>query len=225
MITNRVARLRQQSLDAQPRISTERAELLTEFDRTCRETAVPVRRALAFQYILEHKAIAIGPGELIVGERGPSPKATPTYPELCCHSLADLDLLDSRPKIPFRVDERSRRVYEESIIPYWQGRSIRDMLFAAMSPEWVAAYDAGMFTEFMEQRAPGHTVCGDRIYRKGFLDIKRDVESHLARLDYLRDPMAYDKRLELRAMRICCDAIIAYAARHEIGRASCRERV
>ncbi len=29
--------------------------------------------------------------ELIVGERGPTPKAVPTYPEITLHSLTDLD--------------------------------------------------------------------------------------------------------------------------------------
>src|SRR5512137_33240 len=96
-ITDRVARLRQQSLDARPTISTERAELITGFYRQHTELiSIPMRRALTFQHLMEHKAVYLGDGELIVGEKGPAPKATPTYPELCCHSLADLDLLDSR---------------------------------------------------------------------------------------------------------------------------------
>jgi len=128
-ITDRIARLRQQSLDAKPAISTERAELLTEFYRTHPElTSAPVHRALAFRYLMDHKTIYIGDGELIVGEKGPAPKATPTYPELCCHSLQDLDILDSRDKIPFAVSPEARRVYEETLIPFWQGRTMRDLL-------------------------------------------------------------------------------------------------
>ena len=42
-----------------------------------------------------------------------------------------------------------------------------------MTPEWMAAYDAGIFTEFMEQRAPGHTVLDDKIYRKGHARLQR----------------------------------------------------
>jgi formate C-acetyltransferase len=214
MMTERVARLRRASVEAQEAITTERAELLTEFDEQCQEPAPPLRRAMAFDYLLRHKKVSILEGELIVGERGPAPKATPTYPELCCHSLADLDILDRRDKTRFAVSAEARRIYEEKIIPHWQGRSIRDLIFGSMTPEWLAAYEAGMFTEFMEQRAPGHTVLGDKIYRKGFREIKVDIERHLASLDYLHDPQAYDKSLELRAMRICCDAIIHYARRH-----------
>ena len=213
--TERVARLRQQSLDARPTISTERAELLTEFYRQNQELmSAPVRRARAFQYLMEHKTIWIGEGELIVGEKGPAPKATPTYPELCCHSLEDLDILNSREKISFAVSDHARQVYQETIIPFWRGRSMRDILFQEMTGEWKAAYEAGVFTEFMEQRSPGHTVLDDKIYRRGFLDFKQDIERSLQSLDYLNDPQAYAKQEELKAMRICADALIRFAERH-----------
>lgn len=213
-MNERVRRLRQASLDAKPWLSRERAELMTEFYRHSRETSAPVRRALAFEYLMENKTIYIGDGELIVGERGPAPKGTPTYPELCCHSLQDLQILNDRKKISFAVDDQTRRAYEDRIIPFWQGRSIRDILFAEMSGEWKKAYEAGVYTEFMEQRAPGHTVADDKIYRKGFLDFKADIERSVQSLDYHNDPEAHNKQKELEAMSICCDAIIRFAERH-----------
>ncbi len=214
-MTERVTRLRQRSLDATPTISTERAELLTEFYRQdLGLISAPMRRALAFKYLMEHKTIYIGADELIVGEKGPAPKATPTYPELCCHSLDDLDILNSREKIPFAVSAAARRIYEERIIPAWRGKSMRDRLFAEMTPEWLAAYEAGVFTEFMEQRAPGHTVLDDKIYHKGMRDFQADIQRSLAALDYLNDAEAYYKQEELKAMEICADALICFAARH-----------
>ncbi len=215
MISERVARLRQQSLDAQPGLDPERAELMTEaYTRDTALRSAPMRRALAFQHLMEHKAIYLGPGELIVGEKGPAPKATPTYPELCCHSLQDLEILDTREKIPFAVSAAARQVYAERLIPFWQGRSMRDLLFAEMTGEWKAAYEAGIFTEFMEQRAPGHTVLDDKIYRRGLTDFKADIERSLQALDYLTDPQAYAKAQELQAMRVCADAVITFAHRH-----------
>jgi pyruvate formate-lyase/glycerol dehydratase family glycyl radical enzyme len=214
-MSERVTRLRQQSLDAVPTVSTERAELLTEFSRQdLGPVSAPVRRALAFQYLMEHKAICINEGELIVGEKGPAPKATPTYPELCCHSLGDLDILDSREKIPFAVSPQARQVYEDTIIPWWRGKSMRDLIFQEMTEEWKAAYEAGVYTEFMEQRSPGHTVLDDKIYHKGFTDFKADIQHSLENLDYLNDPEAYDKQEQLKAMRICADALIRFAERH-----------
>jgi pyruvate formate-lyase/glycerol dehydratase family glycyl radical enzyme len=214
-MSERVARLRQQSLDAVPTISTERAELMTAFYRQdLALMSAPMRRALAFQYLMEHKTIYIGEGELIVGEKGPAPKATPTYPELCCHSLQDLDILNSREKIPFAVSPHARHAYEETIIPFWQGRSMRDLLFREMTEEWKAAYEAGVFTEFMEQRSPGHTVLDDKIYRKGMLDFERDIQRSLDGLDYLHDPEAYARQEELRAMLVVAEALIRFAGRH-----------
>ena len=169
---------------------------------------------MAFHYLLAHKAIYIGEGELIVGEKGPAPKATPTYPELCCHSLQDLDILNSREKIPFAVSAEARQVYEESIIPVWRGKAMRDLILREMTAEWHNAYDAGIFTEFMEQRSPGHTVLDDKIYRKGMLDFKADIEAALAALDFINDPEAYDRQEQLRAMDIAANALILYAHRH-----------
>jgi pyruvate formate-lyase/glycerol dehydratase family glycyl radical enzyme len=214
-ISERVSRLRKQSLDAIPSISTERAKLMTEFcRRDLGPVSAPVRRALAFQHLLEHKAICINEGELIVGEKGPAPKAAPTYPELCCHSLEDLDILNSREKISFSVSPAARQVYQETIIPFWQGKTMRELIFREMTDEWRAAYEAGVFTEFMEQRSPGHTVLDDKIYHKGFIDFKRDIQRSLERLDFFNDPEAYDKQEQLKAMDICADALIRFAERH-----------
>jgi formate C-acetyltransferase len=214
-MTERTTRLRQASLDAKPSISEERAVLLTDFYLAHEgKHSVPVMRALSFRHLCEHKTIWMGEDELIVGERGPRPKATPTYPELTCHSLEDLSILNSRAKTSYAVSDECRKVYAEKIIPYWRGRSMRDRLFEAMSGEWRAAYDAGLFTEFMEQRAPGHTVLDGKIYRQGMLDFKREIAGAIAALDFLKDPEAYEKREQLRAMDIACDALLLFAERH-----------
>jgi trans-4-hydroxy-L-proline dehydratase len=214
-MTERVTKLRQQSLEAEETLSSERAELLTEFyKQEIGLVSTPVYRALAFKYLLEHKTICIHDGELIVGEKGPTLKNAPTFPELCCHSLDDLDVLNLREKTSFKVNLEARELYEKSIIPFWKGKSMRELIFKEMTEEWIAAYHAGIFTEFMEQRAPGHTVLDDKIYRKGMLDIQAEIDEQLAGLDYLNDLHAYEKQEELHAMHIAAGAIIRYAERH-----------
>jgi trans-4-hydroxy-L-proline dehydratase len=212
----RIKKLRESSINAINRISAERALLLTDFYQSegARGLSVPMTRARSFEYILMNKAIYIGEDELIVGERGPEPKATPTYPEINIHSLKDLDILNSREKVFFRVDEETRRAYEEKIIPYWTGRSNREKVMETMSREWLDAYSAGIFTEFQEQRAPGHTVCGDAIYRKGMLDFIGEIRQSLEALDAVHDPNAYDKAEELKAMEVTANALIRFAERH-----------
>ena len=213
-MNERVSRLRRETLEAKPSVSIERASLITEFYRNDRTASIPIQRARAFRYLMERKELYFGADELIVGERGPAPKQTPTFPELCCHSMQDLKVLNTREKTSYSVDEPTRSYHERDVIPYWMGHSIRDAIFEEMAPEWKDAYEAGIFTEFMEQRAPGHTVLGDVIYRKGLLDLKADVESAIQKLDYLDDPKAYEKRDELRAMSIAADAVIHYAQRY-----------
>jgi len=214
-ITERVRRLREQSLEAEETLSSERAELLTEFyQQEAGLVSTPVHRAIAFKYLLENKAICINEGELIVGEKGPAIKNAPTFPELCCHSLADLDILNNREKTSFKVSPEARQLYKERLIPFWRGKSMRELIFKEMTDEWKTAYEAGIFTEFMEQRSPGHTVLDDKIYRKGMLDFQAEIDQRLQELDYLNDPQVYEKQEELRAMHIAADALIRYANRH-----------
>lgn len=215
-MNDRVKKLRKQSIMNKPYVTSERAVLMTEFYKSdvAGQSSVPVKRALAFKHLLENKKIYIGEHELIVGERGPAPKAVPTYPEICCHSLKDLEILNTRKKTPYAVDEKTKRIYKEEIIPFWKGKSIRDTIFSKMSSEWKKAYEVGVFTEFLEQRAPGHTVLDDKIYRKGLTDFGKDIERSIERLDFLNDPEAYEKREELQAMKITAEALIHYAGRH-----------
>lgn len=215
-MNKRIQKLREESINTHPSISAERAKLLTDFYQSdaAKGISTPVKRALAFKYIMENKFICFNDGELIVGERGPSPKATPTYPEITVHSLKDLNILDSRDKTSYSLDNKTRNIYQQEIIPFWQGRSIRERLFHQVSDEWKNAFEAGVFTEFMEQRAPGHTVLGGKIYRKGFLAFKEEIKKSIKNLDFLNDPEAYQKREELKAMDIAADALLIYAKRH-----------
>ena len=216
-MTPRVARLRKESFEAEPSISVERAVLVTEFYKeNYGKYSLPVLRALNFKKLCEKKTIYIGKDELIVGERGPFPKAVSTFPELTCHSTEDLRILRSRQMTRYTVADEDIDVYKRDVIPYWQGRTMRERVFDQVPVEWKTAYAAGMFTEFMEQRAPGHTTLDGIIYEKGMLDFKTDIAASIANLDYLNDPEAAEKAEELKAMDISCDAAIIFAERHAV---------
>ena len=215
-MNKRIRKLREQSINAINRISAERALLLTEFYKKglSKGLSTPMARAKAFEYILSKKSLCINDGELIVGERGPRPKATPTYPEICVHSLKDLEVLDTRKKVSFKVDDKTRKAYKDVVIPFWTGKSNREKIMSAMSKDWLGAFSAGIFTEFQEQRAPGHTVCGDKIYSIGMLDMIDDINIAVDNLDFIHDSLAYDKKEQLRAMEVAATALIKYANRH-----------
>jgi trans-4-hydroxy-L-proline dehydratase len=213
-LNNRIKQLRQESLKAVNRISEERAMLVTEFYKsvTGKDLSIPEKRAMCLDYILSHKFICINDNELIVGERGPAPKATPTYPEVCLHSPEDLETLDKREKVSFKVSDKVKQAYENVIIPFWTGNSNREKIMRALPQEWHDAYKAGMFTEFQEQRAPGHTVAGGNIFLKGMNDFKTDIAESRGKLDSSTE--SRKKREQLNAMNIACDAIINFARRH-----------
>ena len=216
-MNDRIERLRARCLETAPSLSGERAGLLTRFyrsDEARNTSSAPILRAKAFRYLLEQQTIVIGEDELIVGERGPSPKAAPTYPELCCHSLEDLRILDRRERNPFAVTEETRHAYEATHIPFWAGRSMRDRIFAALPPAWHEAFEAGVFTEFMEQRSPGHAVLDDKIYRLGMLDFVDRIAASRARIAASNDVDRNRKLDELDAMAIACDGLIRFAERH-----------
>jgi len=217
-MNERIKKLREQSLNAEAKISIERAELVTEFylSDEAKLYSTPVKRAKSFEYLLSHKTLCLNDGELIVGERGPESKATPTYPELCLHSIQDFEILNSRDKIPFKVDKELNAIQTEKIIPFWQGQSIRDKIFHVMDQEWKTAYSAGVFTEFMEQRAPGHTVLDDKIYKMGMKDFIVKINKQIELLDFENDDEALAKREELKAMHISANALIAFAKRYSV---------
>ena len=211
----RTKKLREASVTTKPHISIERAVLFTEaYKKWEGSVEMPVLRALSFKHFMENRTLCINDGELIVGEKGDSAQGAPTYPEICCHTIEDMNVMNDRDIVDFSVTEEDKRIQEEIIIPFWEKRQTRRKIVNAMSPEWKNAYEAGMFTEFMEQRAPGHTVCGDIIYRKGFADLKKDIEKEIANLDFLNDKEAYDKKADLEAMAISCDAMIIFGKRY-----------
>lgn len=211
----RTKKLRKQSTETQPFITIERARLMTEgYKKYEGSVEIPVLRALAFKHYMENRTLCINDGELIVGEKGDSPQSTPTYPELCCHTMEDLDIMDKRDIISFKVSDDVKKIHEDEIIPFWKNRQIRQKIVNSMEQEWLDCYENGVFTEFMEQRAPGHTVCGGTIYKKGFLDLKKEIELEISKLDFVNDKEAYDKKAQLEGMAIACDALIIYGKRY-----------
>ena len=254
MLTERIQKLRTNSLNAVNRLSAERASLITDFyaehhagtpsvpERPvgtgsvskhstgtpsvpvypAGTPSVPVHRARAFEYLLRNKQLWIEAGELIIGERGPAPKATPTYPEISLHSMQDLEILDTREKVSFRVDPETKALYRDKIIPFWEGKTNRDRIFSKMTGPWIAAYEAGVFTEFQEQRAPGHTVLGKKIYGKGLLELVEEIEVQLEDIRLRFEKTDKDasmaslhaRREALEAMKIAAEAMIMYAERN-----------
>ena len=122
--------------------------------------------------------------------------------------------MSERELVSFKTTEEDRKLQREEIIPYWTGRSMREKLLSRMTPEWQECYHAGMFTEFMEQRGPGHTCGGEQVFTTGYMDYKEKIKKTMDELDYINDPEALNKCEELKAMDIACDAVIILGERY-----------
>ena len=126
-MNDRIKRLRQKTFEAEPSLSIERALIETRFYKeNYGKYPIPILRAMNFYEICKQKTIYIGKDELIVGERGPKPKCVPTFPELTCHSVEDLHVLNTRELQRYTISQEDIDTYEREVIPYWKGRTQRE---------------------------------------------------------------------------------------------------
>lgn len=214
-MNERIQRLREQSVTTPVHIDLERAKIETDFYKeNDGKYSVPVMRAMTLKEYFSKKTLYFGDDELILGEKGKNPQASPTFPELCCHSEEDMKVMSERKLVSFHTTEEDRKLQAAEIIPFWKGRTIREKLLSRMTPEWHDCYEAGIFTEFMEQRGPGHTCGGEQVFTTGYLDYKEKIKKTMDALDWMNDPESSDKMEELKAMDICCDAVIILGERY-----------
>lgn len=214
-MNDRIQKLRDISVNTPVHIDLERAKIETDFYReNDGKYSIPVMRAMVLKEYFSKKTLYFGDGELIVGEKGKDPQASPTFPELCCHSEEDMIVMSDRKLVSFHTTVEDRELQKKEIIPFWEGRTIREKILASMKPEWHECYEAGVFTEFMEQRGPGHTCGGEQVFTTGYMDYKAKIKETMDKLDWMNDPEAFDKNEELKAMDICCDAVIILGERY-----------
>jgi formate C-acetyltransferase len=214
-MNERIQKLRELSVTTPVHIDLERAKIETDFYKeNDGKYSIPVMRAMVLKEYFSKKTLYLGDGELIIGEKGRDPQASPTFPELCCHSVEDMVVMSERKLVSFYTTDEDRKLQAEEIIPYWTGRSMREKILARMTPEWHECYSAGMFTEFMEQRGPGHTCGGEQVFTTGYMDYKEKIKKTMDGLDYINDPDAVNKCEELKAMDISCDAVIILGERY-----------
>ena len=175
-MNERIQRLREQSVTTPVHIDLERAKIETDFYKeNDGKYSVPVMRAMTLKEYFSKKTLYFGDDELILGEKGKNPQASQTFPELCCHSEEDMKVMSERKLVCFHTTEEDRKLQAAEIIPFWTGRPIREKLLSRMTPEWYDCYEAGIFTEFMEQRGPGHTCGGEQVFTTGYLDYKEKI--------------------------------------------------
>lgn len=214
--TKRIQHLRSLSEGGySPIISMERAVLLTEaYKQYEGKEETPILRGKAFKYLMEKRTLHLEKGALIVGEKGHRPWAAPTFPELCAHTLEDFENMDQRDKVFFKVSKQDKKIQEEIILPYWKDRALMSKINKLLPQEWHLLFEGGLFTEFLMQRGPGHTVADGKIYEMGYTDFIKKIEHQISQLNYNDDLDALNKRNELEGMKLVCEGMIILGERY-----------
>lgn len=213
--TERIPKLVENLYAKMPEIESARAVLLTESYKQTENEPMIIRRAKAFQHILENIPIVIRDLELIVGSTTLAPRGCQTYPEFSYEWLeAEFDTVETRSADPFYISEQTKRELKEANA-YWKGKTTSELATAYMEPETLLAMEHNLFTPGNYfYNGVGHvTVKYWEVLEIGFGGIKEKAEEELSKC-CLADGDYQKKSRFLQAVMISCDAAITYARRY-----------
>ncbi len=213
--SKRISKLVDDLYAKMPEIESARAVLITESYKQTENEPMVIRRAKAFQHILENIPIIIRDQELIVGSTTIAPRGCQTYPEFSYEWLEEeFDTVETRSADPFYISEKTKAELKEANA-YWKGRTTSELATAYMEPETLLAMEHNIFTPGNYfYNGVGHvTVKYGEVLAIGFSGIKEKAQAELDKLSLADGD--YQKRARfLEAVLISCDAAITYAKRY-----------
>lgn len=124
----RIAHMKATLLAAPYEICLARALHFTDVYRETEGVDPALRNAMALRRTLARQRIRIEPDELLVGNKTEKTLAGPLSVERGDFLRAlqlELDVLE-RKRRPFVMSERDKRLFWTEILPYWNGRTVRD---------------------------------------------------------------------------------------------------
>lgn len=109
--------------------SIEQAKIITKTYKLHEDEPRILQRAYALKAALEEIKISIEPEELIVGNRTAEVRAGVVFPESGSNWVnKEFETLPTRPQDTFQVREEDIEEFRKEIFPYWEGRSLEDVL-------------------------------------------------------------------------------------------------
>ena len=127
--TKRISLLKEKMLSQKRYVSIEQARIITKVYQDNEDLSIPKKRALSLKKALEELEIAIEQEELIVGNRTKGVRYGVVFPESGCSWVnEEIETLPTRPQDQFQVRQEDIKEFKESIYPYWQGRSMEDVI-------------------------------------------------------------------------------------------------
>ncbi len=213
--TDRIPKLVAHLYAKMPEIESARAKLITESYQATEDKPIVMRRALAFEHILDNIPIIIREGELVVGSTTIAPRGCQTYPEFSYKWLeAEFDTVAGRKADPFYIAEQTKKDLLEADA-YWEGKTTSDLATALMAEETKKAMEHNIFTPGNYfYNGVGHvTVQYDKVLAIGYRGIIGQIQEELDKCNP-GDADYGTKSQFLKAAIISCEAVIRYANRY-----------
>ena len=205
--TPRIETLLQKMRSQKRYASIEQARIITRSYQKNEGAPRILQRALALKAALEEIGIAIEPEERIVGNRTAGVRYGVVFPESGSNWVdREFENLPTRPQDRFEVHPEDIEIFRREIHPYWQGKSLEDVLRARYGEEFDAL---GMVVKVNQKdHAQGH-ICPDceswlKLGPAGLLKQARQGEAQ----------SDGEKKLFYRAVAITMEGAIAFMRRY-----------
>ncbi len=225
-MNERVSRLRERMVGRKPSVDINRARIVTATHREHPgEPLVSVWGKTMYRLLTE-LPIDIAPGELIVGSPTLKSRGAQLYPEVQAGWLdAELDTVATRAWDPLDISDEDKDELRRDILPFWQGRTIAERLFAQcpedsanliyLEPGVWPTRSTGLIDNYsLIQKGIG-TVAPN--YRKvlecGIKGILKQIDEYAAALD-MTDTDSVPKALFYETARMSLHGLVELAGRY-----------
>ena len=178
MMNRRISVLKERMLSEPRFASIEQSKIITESYQKHEDEPRILQRAYSLKAALEQLEIRVEPGELIVGNRTAGVRYGVVFPESGSSWVdREFETLPTRPQDKFQVREEDITYFREVIKPYWQGKSLEDVLKKNYGTE--ISRIAKVVKINQQDHAQGH-ICPDcRLWlEKGPKGLWQDANRH-----------------------------------------------
>lgn len=197
-----------------PKVSIDRALIVTESHKATEGEPMMTRRAKAFRDLAKKMPVKIEDWQLVVGNYSSEPFSLNLNPELCWDVILDnMDDFATREGDKYRITDEDKAILREAL-PWWEGKSIREKILSLLPENIKDAYEGGLIASgYLEQGSGNFSADYSRVISKGLLSIMEEIRGKLSKLR-ASDPEDERKRLYYEAILICSEAAIEFAQRY-----------
>ena len=178
-MSERISILKDKMLSEPRYASIEQALIITETYKNNEKKPRIIQRALALKNALLNLKINAEPEEMIVGNRTAGVRYGVVFPESGSTWVdKEFETLPVRPQDKFNVREEDIKIFREIIKPYWEGKSLEDVLKKEYGKEINEIAKVVKINQ--KDHAQGH-ICPncEKWLKKGPAGIKAEAEKYL----------------------------------------------